>query len=309
MEDRDYYKTLGMEKTASAEELKKAYRKLALEFHPDRNPGDKKAEEKFKEINEAYQVLSDEEKRAHYDRLGSAYSNWEGRGGRQGGFDWGDWSYGQPGGGGVRVEYGGNVEDIFGGGFSDFFSQVFGGMGSFSRGQPNPRGQRQVPQKYETEMVISLQEAFNGSTRNVTINQRSFELKIPKGADSGTKIRLKGAGPADRSGQAADVYLVIKLAPDPRFERKKDNLYTEMELELYTAVLGGEIEVQTLTGKGMLQVPPGTQSGQRFRLKGKGMPNLKKNSQRGDLLVTVEVKIPIKLSAKQKELFLKLKNS
>jgi curved DNA-binding protein len=307
MEYKDYYKILGLEKQASADDIKKAYRKLALEYHPDRNPGDKKAEEKFKEINEAYQVLSDDEKKAHYDRLGSAYSNWQGRGGNQGGFDWGNWSYGQPG-GGVRVEYDGNLEDLFGGGFSDFFSQVFGGMGSFGRGQPSPRGQRQVPQKYETEMVISLQEAFNGSTRNVTINQRSFELIIPIGADNGTKIRLKGAGPADRFGNAADVYLVIKVAPDPRFERKKDNLYTETELDLYTAVLGGEIEVLTLTGKGMLQVPPGTQPGQRFRLKGKGMPNLKKRTQRGDLLVTVDVKIPKKLTTKERDLFKQLQN-
>lgn len=307
MEYKDYYKTLGLEKTASEDEIKKAYRKLALEYHPDRNPGDAKAEDKFKEINEAYQVLSDADKRAHYDRLGSAYSNWQG-GGRPGGFEWGDWMYGQPGSGGVRVEYGGSVEDLFGGGFSDFFSQIFGGMGSFGRGQPTRQARQQVPQKYETEMLIGLHEAFHGSTRKVTINQRNFEVKIPKGATNGTKLRLKGAGPVGPTGQAGDVYLVIKIAPDPRFERRKDNLYTEVDVDLYSAVLGGEVEVQTLTGKGVLQIPAGTQPGQVFRLKGKGMPNLKKSSQRGDLLVGVNIVIPKKLNAKQKKLFTDLKN-
>jgi curved DNA-binding protein len=312
MEYKDYYKTLGLTKNAGDDEIKKAYRKLALEYHPDRNPGDAEAEDKFKEINEAYQVLSDPDKRAHYDRLGSAYSNWQGRGGRGGGFDWGDWMYGQPGGGGVRVEYSGNVEDLFGGGgFSDFFSQIFGGMGgmgSFARGQQTQRPRRQVPQKYETEMLIGLHEAFSGSTRQVSINQRSFEVKIPKGAASGTKVRLKGAGPTGPSGEPSDVYLVIKVAPDPRFERKKDNLYTEVDLDLFTAVLGGEVQVHTLSGKVVLQIPAGTQPGQTFRLKGKGMPNLKKNSQRGDLMVTVNVQIPKDLSRDQEELFKQLKN-
>jgi curved DNA-binding protein len=311
MEYKDYYKVLGLDKNASEDEIKKAYRKLALDYHPDRNPGDSEAEDKFKEINEAYQVLSDPDKRAHYDRLGSAYSNWQGRGARPGGFDWSDWMYGQPGSGGVRVEYGGNVEDLFGGGFSDFFSQIFGGlggMGGFSRGRPSQQTRHQVPQKYETEMLIGLHEAFNGSTRQVTINQRNFEVKIPKGAASGTRIRLKGAGPTGPGGQPADVYLVIKVAPDPRFDRKKDNLYTEVEVDLYTAVLGGEVQVLTLTGKVLLQIPAGTQPGQTFRLKNKGMPNLKKNTQRGDLLVTVDVEIPKQLSDEQKHLFNQLKN-
>jgi curved DNA-binding protein len=311
MEYKDYYKVLGLDKSASENDIKKAYRKLALEYHPDHNPGDARAEERFKEINEAYQVLSDQDKRAHYDRLGSAYSRYQGRGGRQGGFDWGDWMYGQPGAEGVRVEYGGNVEDLFGGGFSDFFSQIFGGMGgmgSFSRGQQPQRARQQMPKKHETEMMIGLHEAYNGSSRQVTINQRNFEVKIPKGAASGTKLRLKGAGPSGPGGQPADVYLVLKVAPDPRFERKKDNLHTESAVSLYTAVLGGEIEVITLTGKVVLQIPAGTQPGQTFRLKGKGMPRLKKNTQHGDLLVTANIKIPKQLSDEQKELFKQLKD-
>lgn len=293
MEYQDYYKTLGVERSADADEIKKTYRKLAMQYHPDKNPGDKEAEEKFKQINEAYQVLSDPDKRAHYDRLGSAYHTWE-QGGGRGGFDWGDWSRAAPG--GMNVEFEGDLGDLFGGGFSDFFSQMFGGMGGFS-----PGGQRQTrsrPQSYEMEMMISLQEAFGGSARQVKINERRFEVKVPKGARTGTKLRLKGAGPNN-----SDVYLVVKVSDDPRFERKKDNLYTDILIDLFTAVLGGEIQVPTLSGAVVLSIPAGTQSGQTFRLKGRGMPNLKNDSKSGDLYANIQVELPKQLSAEEKELF------
>ncbi|MFN2144249.1 MAG: DnaJ C-terminal domain-containing protein [Anaerolineales bacterium] len=316
MEYKDYYKTLGVEKTASTDEIKKAYRKLAMQYHPDQNPDDAGAEDKFKEINEAYQVLSDDDKRAHYDRLGSAYSNWNQGGQRRGGFDWGQWGYGQPGRaqggapGGMRVEFEGDLGDLFGGGggFSDFFSQIFGGMGGSSgldeilRGQ----GRRQAPQaprQYQSEMVIGLQEAFHGSTRKVRIGERHFDVKVPKGAKTGTKLRLKGAGPAGPNGQPSDIYLVIKVSPDPLFERKDDNLYTEVFVDIPTAVLGGKVKVPTLSGSISLKIPEGTQSGQTFRLKGKGMPKLKSSSHHGDLMATVNVIIPKQLSARQRELF------
>lgn len=326
MEYKDYYKTLGVDKSANTDEIKKAYRKLAMKYHPDQNPDDAQAEEKFKEINEAYQVLSDADKRSHYDRLGSAYSNWEQRGGR-GGFDWGQWNYGQPGGqpggqsggypGGMRVEFEGDLGDLFGagGGFSDFFSQIFGGMGSSSgleeilRGQSRGQGRRRAAQpkpQYQSEMVISLQEAYHGSARQVRIGERQFEVKIPKGAKSGTKLRLSGAGPTGPDGQPTDIYLVIKVSPDPRFERKDEDLYTEVFVDIPTAVLGGKVSVPTPDSTVSLKIPAGTQPGQTFRLKGKGMPKIKGTSQPGDLFATVNVTIPKQLNAKQRELFEKL---
>jgi curved DNA-binding protein len=299
MDYKDYYEILGVDRKSDSDEIKRAYRKLAMKYHPDHNPDDKQSEEKFKEINEAYQVLSDSEKRAHYDRLGSAYSSWEQRG-APGGFNWGEWTRGAPG--GMHVEFEGDLGDLFGGGFSDFFSQIFGGFGMGSMGrQSAPR--RQVPQKYETEMVISLHEAYNGSTRQVKINDRRFDVKIPKGARSGTKLRLKGAGPQGPGGQVSDIYLVVKVSPDPRFDRKGDRLYTDISIDLYTAVLGGEITIPTLSGDVVLQIPPGTQPDQRFRLKGRGMPNLKQKSKHGDLFANIEVELPKKLTPQQRKLF------
>jgi len=306
MDYKDYYQILGVEKKASTDEIKKAYRKLAMQYHPDRNPGDTQAEEKFKEINEAYQVLSDDDKRSHYDRLGSAYSSWQRTGGR-GGFDWDQWNYGQPG--GMRVEFDGDLGSLFGGagGFSDFFSQIFGGMGGSSGLEELLRGQGRSasaqPRQYTSDMVIGLQEAYHGSTRQVRIGERTFEVKIPKGAKTGTKLRLSGAGPAGRDGRPSDIYLVIKVSPDPRFDRKGDHLYTEIFLELTTAVLGGKVSVPTLTSSVTLTIPAGTQPGQTFRLKGKGMPKLKASNQYGDLFATAQVEIPKKLTSRQRELF------
>lgn len=299
MEYKDYYKILGVDKDAEADEIKSAYRKLAMKYHPDRNKDDKQAEEKFKEINEAYQVLGDEEKRAHFDQLGSAYQSWE-RSGQQGGFNWNQWaSQGAPG--GVRVEYVDNLEDIFGfgggGGFSDFFNQIFGGMGGFSAAGAR-QARPQAPQKFETEMAISLHEAYHGGSRAIKINERRFEVKIPKGARSGTKLRLKGAGPGGN-----DVYLTLKVTPDPRFERKGNRLYTDVLVDLYTAVLGGEVKVPTLSGDVMLKIPAGTQPGTSMRLKSRGMPDLKDGKKTGDLIVNIQVSIPDKLSAEQKRLF------
>ncbi len=279
MDYKDYYKILGVNRNASKEEIKKVYRQLALQFHPDRNPGDAAAEEKFKEINEAYQVLSDEEKRSHYDRLGSAYQNWERTGGSSGGFDWGDWFTGSQGGGGVRVDMG-DLNDILGGGmgdgiggFSEFFSRVFGGLGGFQQGYGTAGARRQPRQQvpsspYQQQVTISLHESFQGATRMLEANGRRLEVKIPAGARTGTKVRVAGIGPLQPNGQKGDLYLVIKVADDPRFERIDDNLNTEVQIDLYTALLGGEAKVATLAGEVMLTIPPGTQPGQTFRLGG-----------------------------------------
>lgn len=299
MEYKDYYKTLGVERNASQDEIKKAYRKLALQFHPDKNPNNKAAEDKFKEANEAYQVLSDAEKRAHYDKLGSAYSQWQNRGG-QGGFDWGQWAGNGAPGGNVRVEYSGDMDDLFGqmGGFSDFFQQVFAGGG----GQRTRRRAARQP-AYEQPVTITLEEAFKGGERLMQLDGRRIEVKIPAGAQTGTKVRMAGIGP-----QESDVYLAISVEDDPRFEREGNDLRSEVETDLYTAVLGGEVQVPTLEGKVVLTIPAGTQPGQSFRLKGKGMPGLK-NKERGDLFAKINVRIPKNLSDEEKKLFEKLAES
>ncbi len=312
MDYKDYYKTLGVERKASEEDIKKAYRKLALKYHPDRNPGDKKAEEKFKEINEAYQVLSDPAKRSRYDQLGDSYSSWQQRGAPGGGFNWEDW-YVPNQGGNVRVEMG-DLDDLFGGGFSDFFRRIFGGMPDMEtvqqgRGAGGTRQARSARPSYEQRVTISLQEAFQGGSRLLDIDGRRIEVKVPPGAQTGTRVRVKEAIPAGPNNQSGDLYLVIEVADDPRFERKGDDLYTETPVDLYAAVLGGEAKVSTLSGNLVLTIPAGTQPGQTFRLAGRGMPRLKDPKTKGDLFVRAKVSIPRNLSPRQKELFQELARS
>ncbi len=304
MEYKDYYKILGIERNASEEEIKRAYRKLALKYHPDRNPNNKEAEEKFKEINEAYQVLSDPQKRARYDQLGDSYYRWQQRG-APGSFNWEEW-FTYPG--GVRVEVG-NLDDLFGGGlggFSEFFQRIFGGIGDIgmARGGRGRTAERAAP-AYQQGVTISLQEAYQGTTRRIEVDGRRLEVKIPRGARTGTKIRVPQAV-VSPSGQKSDLYLVVQVAEDPRFERKGDDLYSEVEVDLYKAVLGGEVMVQTLSGNVLLTIPAGTQPGQTFRLAGQGMPKIKSPQERGDLYVRVRVKIPRNLTPEQRQLFQKL---
>ncbi|HEX9116438.1 MAG TPA: J domain-containing protein [Anaerolineae bacterium] len=295
MDYKDYYQILGVERSANADEVRKAYRKLAMQYHPDRNPGDKQAEEKFKEINEAYQVLSDPQKRARYDQLGSAYSNWQQRGGTPNDFDWSQWFSGQPGagGGGTRVEYG-DLNDLFGQDiFSDFFRSIFGGMGG--RAQTSTRA-RQAP-SYQQPISITLDEAYHGTTRTLQSDERRLQVRIPAGVKTGSKVRVAGGGP-----EGADLYLIVEVEPDARFERQGDDLRGSASIDLFTAVLGGEAEVQTPEGNVTLKIPAGTQPEQVFRLAGRGMPRLKSAQNRGDLFVRVKVRIPKNLSDKQKSL-------
>lgn len=294
MDYKDYYKTLGVDRKASTDEIRTAYRKLAMKYHPDKNPGDKKAEEKFKEINEAYQVLSDEQKRAHYDRLGSAYTNYRSTGGRPGDFRWEDW--------GTR---GGNVnmDDLFGGssgtggagGFSDFFRMIFGeAMRSQGRGNPFV----QDSPGYEQEVGISFQEAFEGTSRQVQKpNGSKLTVRIPPGVKTGSRVRVAGAGP-----DGSDLYMLIQVEEDERFERDGGNLTTTSTVDVFTLILGGDAEVETPIGKVRLGIPPGTQPEQVFRLAGRGMPSVKDANSKGDLYVKLKVQIPKYLSAKQREL-------
>jgi curved DNA-binding protein len=293
MDYQDYYKVLGVSRDASAEEIRKAYRKLAMKYHPDRNPDDKQAEERFKEINEAYQVLNDPQKRAHYDRLGSAYSSWQRRGAPSGGFDWSQWAGGAPG--GTRVEYG-DLNDLFGGEggglFSEFFRTIFGGGGmgsasSTSRGSPG----------FQQQVEINLEDAFNGSTLQIQTEGKRKQVKIPPGVRTGSKVRVAGAGP-----NGLDLYLIVQVKENKNFERKGNDLHTTAKVNVFTAILGGEAEVETMTGKVKLSIPPGTQPEQVFRVAGRGMPHLKSPNTRGDLFVRLKVEIPRYLSSKQRNL-------
>jgi len=309
MDYKDYYKILGVERTANKDEIKRAYRKLALKTHPDKNPGDSKAEENFKEINEAYQVLSDPEKRSRYDQLGESYTQWQRGGAPSGGFNWEDWATKKPS-GNVRV---GGFEDILGDEFSEFFRRIFGGMpdmGTPSRGRGSVgQSQRSALPSFQQEVTISLTEAYQGTTRKIEVDGRRFEVKIPPGAKTGTKVRVANTIPTGVSGQKGDLYLVIRVAEDHRFAVKGNDLHTDVAIDLYTAVLGGEVTVQTLSGNVVLTIQAGVQPGQTIRLTGRGMPRLNTPSNMGDLFAHIKVKIPNNLTSRQKELFQELMRS
>ncbi len=311
MEYKDYYQILGVPRNASEKEIKRAYRRLARKYHPDMNPNDKEAEEKFKDINEAYEVLSDPEKRKLYDRFGSEWRRWQQAGGRPEDF-WSQWAgAGRPQGGYVYTGTMEDLGDLFGGGgFSDFFQRLFGfgGYGdvwSSGRARPRPRRGRD----YEQPVQITLREAYEGATRILQTGNRRLEVRIPPGADNGTRVRIAGEGaPGIAGGERGDLYLVIEVQPDPRFERKGKDLYTHVPVDLYTAILGGEVGVPTPSGRTvMLRIPPETQNGQTFRLRGKGMPVLHQPHEHGDLYATVDVRLPQNLTAREKQLFEELR--
>ena len=289
MEYKDYYKALGVERKASADDIRKAYRKLAMQYHPDKNPGDKKAEDKFKEINEAYQVLSDEQKRARYDQLGSAYSNFRTGGGRPGDFQWEDWFQQQQG---TQQRGYGNAEDPFaGGGFSDFFRTIFGeAVRSSARNQAAEQG-------YQQEVEITFQEAYSGTMRQLQTNGRKLQVRIPAGVKTGSKVRVAGAGP-----DGLDLYLLVNITDEGQFEREGQDLYTTSPVNVLTLIIGGEAEVETPTGKVTLTIPAGTQTDQVFRLAGRGMPHIKNPATKGDLFVRLKPQVPKYLSPKQREL-------
>lgn len=293
MDYKDYYKILGVERKASADDIRSAYRKLAMKYHPDKNPGDKKAEDKFKDINEAYQVLSDDQKRARYDQLGSAYSNFRTSGGRPGDFRWDDWfQQQQQQGTGQR----GSADDVFGGGatFSDFFRTIFG---EAVRSQQRGQQMQQQESGYQQDLSITFQEAYEGTMRQLQTNTRKLQVRIPAGVKTGSKVRVAGAGP-----EGTDLYLVIHVEDENRFERDGSNLTTTSTVSVFTMILGGEAEVDTPNGKIKLNIPAGTQPEQVFRLAGRGMPHLKSPTTKGDLFVKLKVQIPKYLSSKQIEL-------
>ena len=296
MQFRDYYKILGLKKGASQEEIKKAYKKLAVKYHPDKNPDNKAAEEKFKEINEAYTVLSDAEKRKKYDQYGEDWRYYEQAGSR---------AYEQAGQQRYRgASAGGGYEDMFGNAeFSDFFETFFG-RGFKSQGQ---RGPGIKGADYNGELDISLQEAYTGTERTFLINGRTHTIKLKPGIENGTILKINGkGGPGVNGGPPGDVFITIKVNPDPVFERRGDDLHTELDVDIYTAVLGGKIQVPTLKGSVKMDLPEETPGGKILRLKNQGMPKYKVPDKFGDLYLKINLQIPTPLSDEEKKLFKKL---
>ncbi len=322
MEYKDYYKILGVDRNATEKEIRQAYRRLARQYHPDMNPGDKAAEERFKEINEAYEVLSDPEKRKKYDQFGAQWQQFERMGGRPEDFDWSRWAATGPDGQRVytRTVSPEEMEEILGGmgGFSDFFEMLFGGMGGRRRtvdfgdlfGGAGQAFQEHVSraQDIEQPVQITLEEAFHGTTRTFQREDGTrLEVKIPRGVRTGSRVRVSGAA-GGRGGRRGDLYLRVEVLPHPVFQRDGDDLKVEVPVDLYTAILGGEVQVPTLERPVMLTIPPETPNGKVFRLRGLGMPNLRNPDKRGDLYARVNVQLPRNLTEREKELFRELRD-
>ena len=300
----DYYKTLGVAKNASADDIKKAYRKLARKLHPDVNPNDKEAHKKFQQINEAHEVLSDPEKRKKYDQYGENWKHAEQseqarkqQGQQAGGGFGGFGGFGEGFGGGEEYTYSSGDE----GSFSDFFESLFGG-GRSRRSQAKYRGQ-----DYNAELQLSLRDAYVTHKQTLTINGKNVRITIPAGVENGQQIRLKGYGsPGANGGPNGDLFITFVIPNEPDLKREGNNLYKTEDLDLYTAMLGGEKTIDTLSGKIKLKVAPETQNGAKVRLKGKGFPVYKKEGQFGDLYITWNIKLPTNLTERQKELFREL---
>jgi curved DNA-binding protein len=305
---RDYYETLGVSKTASEDEIRSAFRKLARKYHPDVAKDKKTAEEKFKQINEAYEVLGDPEKRKKYDQLGA---NWNQPGGFQPPPGWGTQ---QPGGGFYRYggDDGGGVEFEFGGtGFSDFFEAFFGGGrgrsafgGGFGRRGANAERGNDV----EADIMVTLEEALSGSKRTVSLRRsgsnktETYQVKIPRGVHEGQRIRLAGQGEAGaRGGKSGDLFLRVRLARHPDFSVEGNDLIHEIKIAPWQAVLGAELQVPTLEGKARMKLPPGTQGGQRFRLRQRGLPSAA--GERGDLYVVTQIHVPKKVTERERKIW------
>ena len=292
----DYYKVLEVTKTATEAEIKKAYRKLARKYHPDLNPNDKEAEKKFKEINEANEVLSNAENRKKYDKYGKDWKHADEF--EKAGYDPGQQQY-------SRQQQGNQSYSNFGGGdfsesdFSDFFNSMYGSAGRSSRGQTKYRGQ-----DFNAELQLDLAAAYTTHKQNLSVNGKNIRITIPAGVENGQIIKIPNHGaPGANGGPNGDLYITFLIDNNSDFKREGNNLYADVELDLYTAILGGEVFVNTFDGKVKIKVPPETQPGTKVKLKGKGFPVYKKENQFGDLYITYTLKLPTNLSAKEKELF------
>jgi len=301
MEFKDYYKILGVDKSATIDEIKKAYRKLAVKYHPDKNPGNKVAEEKFKELSEANEVLSNPEKRKKYDELGENWRQYENQGGQsKGGFDWSQY---QSGGGQQYYSSGGFDNEEH---FSDFFESIFGRGGFNDGGGGRRTASKRKGNDYQAEVALSLEEAYAGTTRLLEVNGEKLQMKF-KGVRDGQTLKIKGkGGQGVYGGERGDIYVTVHLPEHPHFERKGDDLYCDAPVELYTAVLGGKAPIRTMKGAINMDIPKETDNGKVFRLKGMGMPKFGKDNEFGDLYAKVKIILPKKLSEKEVELFQQL---
>ena len=303
---KDYYSTLGVSRSADQKEIRKAYRKLAAKYHPDRNPDDPSAEERFKEVNEAYTVLNDEEKRKFYDRYGSAegrpnFAGGAGAGGFSGGF--GSSFGGPPPGGAAEGDFSDFFQSLFGGGFAgaggqSFFTTTTGTTGR-SR-DPFQSMQERTPRRVDATIEVSLGEAYSGDSKVVSVDGRRLEVTLPKGAKDGSKLRLRGQAPG-----GGDLYLTVTLEEHPIFKLEGDNVRVVADVPDYVAALGGKVRVMTLDGDVEMNLPAATQSGRSFRLRGRGWP--KKDGSRGDQLVDIRATIPESLSDAQIKLYEELR--
>ncbi len=305
MEFIDYYKVLGVNKSATAAEIKKAYRKLARKLHPDLNPNDKTAQQKFQQINEANEVLSDPEKRKKYDQYGKDWQHADA-------FEEARRQQQQSGSGGFGGFGGGRTYTSGGQGFdesqfSDFFESMFGGGGGFSGGSQRRQTGQFKGQDLNATLRLNLTDTLNSQKQTISIGEKKIRLTIPAGVEDGQTIKIKGHGGEGRNGgPKGDLYITFEVFNNTQFKRLKSDLYSTEEISLYTALLGGEITVDTLTGKVKLKVKPETQNDTKVKLKGKGLPKYKKEGQHGDLFITYKITLPTNLSAEEKELFTQL---
>jgi curved DNA-binding protein len=290
----DYYKILGVDKSAGLKDIKAAYRKLARKYHPDLNPNDKDAKKKFQEINEAHEVLSDPEKRKKYDQYGENWKHAEE-------YEKAESQYRQQQPSGPRANFSGTTEESE---FSDFFESLFGrGFGRSGRShQVKFRGE-----DYNAELQLDLTEAYETHQRIINVNDKKIRITIPAGIENGQTIKIAGhGGPGINGGPAGDLYLTFQIASHPRYKRSGNDLYATEEIDIFKAILGGEITIDTISGKVRVKVPPETQNGSKIKLKGKGFPVYKKKGQFGDLYITFAVKIPVNLNDHQRKLFAEL---
>lgn len=306
----DYYKILGVGKNASADDIKKAYRKLARKLHPDLNPNDKESHRKFQELNEANEVLSDPEKRAKYDKYGKNWKQGEEYEKAQQQYEqqWGQQQWGGTGSAGAGGQTFYTQGDFSDDDFSDFFHSMFGG-GFSQRSGGSARRKRYKGADYQAELRLTLRQALDTHQQTLAINGKNVRITIPAGVANGQKIKLTGYGqPGQGDGPSGDLYITFVIEEDKDFKRLGDDLYTEVEVDLYTAVLGGEVMINTLDGQVKMNIKPGTQPGSKLRLKSKGFPVYKKDNAFGDLYITLKVVLPDNLSDSEKDLFTQLSN-